>query len=76
MIDVQIKYEPGNIVWAMYDNKPLAVAVNVIRVVVGHDVSKKHIVADIKYTCDNGIDYGEEQLAATIEELKEKVFGK
>ena len=76
MIDVQIKYEPGNIVWAMYDNKPLAVAVNVIRVVVGHDVSKKHIVADIKYTCDNGRDFCEEQLAATKEELKEKVFGK
>ena len=49
MIDVQIKYEPGNIVWAMYNNKPCAMAVNVIRVVVGHDVSKKHIVSSSFY---------------------------
>lgn len=76
MIDVRIKYEPGNTVWAMVDNKPCKTTVNVIRVVVGNDVSKKHIVADIKYTCDNGRDFCEEQLAATKEELKEIVFGK
>jgi len=78
MIAITTKYEPGSTVWTMVDDKPRELTVK--RIFIRIEPGKNRIALfNIEYelTCDLGrVNREEMKLAATKEELKEKVFGK
>lgn len=73
---INTKYNPGQEVWIMKDNKPLKLFVHAIRIVVGLNNDKK-IVYGISYNLANGSeggDFDENEIYATKEDLKNSIF--
>lgn len=78
MIAITTKYEPGSSVWTMVNDKPKELIVK--RIFIRIEQGKNRIsLCNIEYelTHELGrVTRAERELAATKEELKEKVFGK
>ena len=73
---IEIKYNPGQEVWVMKDNKPLKLFVHTIAINAGINNDKK-ITYGILYNLANGLQGGkfkEDDIYATKEDLKNSIF--
>lgn len=73
---INTKYNPGQEVWIMRDNKPLKLFIHAIRIIAGINNDKK-IVYGILYNLANGSeggDFEENEIYATKEDLKNSIF--
>lgn len=77
-MNIKTKYNPGDEVWTMIENKPQCLIVNTIFIIASLS-NDKEIKYGIKYNCSLsylGGNYVEKELFATKEDLKNYLFGK
>lgn len=77
-MNIKTRYNPGDKVWTMIENKPEYLIVNSISIIVSLDFNKG-IKYNIKYNCSLGYiggNYVEKELFATKEDLKNYLFDK
>lgn len=77
-MNIKTKYNPGDKVWVMIQNKPEYLIVNAISIVANLTFDNE-IKYNIKYNCFLGRfggNYEEKELFATKEDLKNYLFGK
>ena len=75
MAEIRFKYVPEQMVWIMYNNRPVEAKVTAIAITIEHH----SLPARIEYTLEMpgamGTKMGEDKIFATKEELKESIFG-
>ena len=75
-MDIKTKFNPGDKVWVMKENKPQCLIINAIFITISLDFNKG-IKYGIKYNCslgNLGDKYEEKELFATKEDLKNYLF--
>ena len=73
---IKTKFEPGQEVWEMQDNKPINLFVNSINILAGLNFNKE-ITYEIIYNATNGCFGGkfkQKELYETKEDLKNSLF--
>lgn len=75
MAEIHFKFVPEQMVWIMYNNKPIEAKINAIAITIEHH----SLPAKIEYTLEmpgaTGTKICEDKIFATKEELKQSIFG-
>lgn len=64
------KFMPGDYVWVMRNNVPVTERVDYVTITIN-----LNLVTNVDYRLADGREYGSKEVAATKEELREKIFG-
>lgn len=73
---IKTKFEPGQEVWVMQDNKPIKLTIKCINISANLNISNQ-IIYEITYILTNtafGDKFREDEIHATKEDLKNSLF--
>ena len=69
---LETKYNPGEEVWVIRNNKPVKLIIKSIKIIANGDTYKISYNLTDGYMCG---DFNEDVICATKEDLKDKLFG-
>lgn len=75
MAEIQYKFVTQQVVWVMYENRPIEAVVDSVKISIEHHSTPAKIEYGISMKNGHGATFREESIFATKEELKKSIFG-